>query len=369
MWIIYYSLPYQNLFFSLVTIFIISKYYKNADKKNFIITILFLIIVFRFYFPLDYSIKFIIYAIIKTLFLCSLFLINYYDKIKIFNFLIKLFSLITGIGLIFHIIQLFGIYKLNPITTYIIDNRFFIVYLTHSNQIINGIEDNLRYSSIFDEPGYLATISSFFLTIQKYNLKSFRNKIIFIVGIFTLSPSFYLLTFIYFILYFFLTKRINTWLVIIVGIGIFTFLNFKQDFLAYLLSRFEFDYSGGFVDRRLNLDYFKLYVNYIKSLSTKLILFGSGFQINSSGLGLNIGHTGWFDLVIRLGLILFIYLIIILFKFSIKNKNSLIFVVLLVISIIYRPQIINPIYFFFLSIILDVNYNNFNLTKIKINEK
>jgi hypothetical protein len=355
-WTIYYTLPYANVFFLISTFLIFLWHDFSFDKSKIIFSCLFGIILFRNFLPLDISIydRQFYYSFIQMLFLISILLVSKNNLYGIYQKFIKILTLIVGVGLIFHVFHIVGYPLLSSFTTHeSAAYRLFAVYLTHSNLIIHGVEGIFRYSSIFDEPGYLGTILAFILCIEKYNLKIHTNKILFIAGVMTMSGSFFLLTLIYFLLHGLYFSKIRYYLKTIVFASLMVSLMyvFFPEIFELITSRFNISPGEGFEDSRLNYYRFTQYVNWLSALDTNLLLWGTNRFAEPSDFGIYLGHVSWVHLVIRIGLILFIYMIFLLILFSFRTHNYyvFIFVAIFLISTNYRPQIFNPIYIFLLT--------------------
>jgi hypothetical protein len=259
-WTIFFRLPFITLFHFILFVWIFIRFLNNFSIKKLIVPFLYSIVFFRYFLIVDDFLDSatIIYNLIEFSVFSGLFLISTKDRFEIYNVLIELLSVIIGFGLIFHVLQLLGVDLLLSITNFSHpeSGRKFAVYLTQSYEIILGSISKLRFSSIFDEPGYLGTFLAFILTIEKYNLTKRSNQIFFIAGVLTLSMSFYFLALIYYVISGLIVRYIGKSAILIMfSIVAFVFiLNFIPDVNKYFFNRFYFIEGRGLSDSRANID-------------------------------------------------------------------------------------------------------------------
>jgi len=355
-WTIYYTLPYRNVFF-LITIFILLFNYGNIlNEKQLPFILLFGIIIFRAFnpFELPFFSRDFFYAFISLSLLILIFIIPPNERKTIYKGLVTALSIIIALGLFFHVFHILGLPIIRPFKFYSPETgRVWSVYITHSYNITRGFE-TFRFSSIFDEPGYLGTISAFILTLGKYDLKQKRYLIIFIGGVFTLSSAFYLLSLVYFILVVLFFEKYKKWFgpaIVALTVLFVSTVIFPQSYY-YLSERFTYVPGEGLSDNRANITSFIEYFEFLKTIDFQTFLFGEGMKDRNVELAYFVGHASWIFLVNRIGIILFVYMIGLLFFFAIRSKSrySIIFIIIFILSTNPRPEIFTPIYMFLLSV-------------------
>jgi len=356
-WTIYYTLPGSgSIYLFILALWILWREKFRLTKTNLFYVLTYGVLIFWNFLPRGTSIyePGLLASIAFTAVLPALFILNNHDREKMYNYFKTILAVTLGIGLFFHIFQLAGIPLLKPLSSNYIttSGRPFVVYLTHSNNIFNGSEI-IRFSSIFDEPGYLGTIIALTLSIERYNLSKLQNKILFLGGIFSLSGAFYGLTIVF---YFFNAINIKKFHAVVYTI-IFTALLIIitswvfPEIFTELTDRLIFEPGSGLQDSRANFNFFIYLVEQISRLDTTTFLFGNGRLADPADYGIFIGHVSWFHLIVRIGFIFFFYMIILLLVTSLKVKSyyTTIFMLLFILSMNHRPQIFNLIYFFLLS--------------------
>lgn len=356
-WTVYYTLPGPaTIYLAVFAIWILLRNNFHFEKSKMFYAFIFGILIIWNFLPRGSSSEDggLISSFANMLILPALFLMNNTDREKIFDKYLSALTIIVGVGLVFHIFQLIGFQILSPISTNYIaaGERSFIVYPTHSNLIVRGYEIN-RFSSIFDEPGYLGTILAFTLCIERYDLRKLKNRVLFLTGIFTLSGAFFGLTIIYFVLSALYVRKLKIWQIsLLIGVFVITIIYLLlPEIFVELTGRFIIERGEGLEDSRANISAFKQYIEEIQSLDNELLLWGRGRFALPSEYGIIVGHVSWVHLVIRLGLIFFIYLLVLLIITAIRTRNyfTMIFILLFIFSMNHRPQIFNLIYFFLLT--------------------
>ncbi|MBM3453695.1 MAG: hypothetical protein FJX80_00955 [Bacteroidetes bacterium] len=356
-WTIYYHLPGpESIYLAVFGLLILFRgNLRFENSKLFYACIFGLLIIWNFLPRGSSSVnEGIGSSLANILVLPALFLINNSDREKIYELLVRFLVIIVGVGLFFHTFQLIGFQILDPISTgdILINGRSFVVYPTHSNEIERGIEIT-RFSSIFDEPGYLGTLIAFLLCIEGYDLSKKRNRILLLCGIFTLSGAFYTLSIINFVLKaLFLRnlKNLLTSLSFIFFLITLIYLLFP-DIFSVVTDRLVLEEGKGLEDSRANISTFRQYINYLYSLDSATLLWGEGRFAEPDKYGISLSHVSWVHLVLRIGCVFFFYLLalFIVTIIRIKNSDTFIFLSLFTISINHRPQIFNPIYFFLIT--------------------
>lgn len=146
--------------------------------------------------------------------------------------------------------------------------------------------EQLRFYSMFDEPGVLGTLSAFILWANHYDFKNKDNLIILIGAIFSYSMAFYIITIIGYILKnrFSLGKMfVSVLFMAIIGCSLFYILQDVEAFQNSIIYRFtNFEEAG--VESRTSDEINKVY----DSLWASSDLFlgkGSDYLISLNGMG------------------------------------------------------------------------------------
>ena len=374
-WTVYYQLPYGFYFILCFTIWNFVKYNPlSPGKINLFIS--FFIISMWFYLPYKVDITSLIVGMISAISLSAIFFI---DKQTICRIIDCLFSIIAGIvafGLAAHLMRFFNIYDFPQIT--IIeqgDDRVYAVYLLHVyEELYNGFFVYFRFYSIFDEPGYLGTITAFYLIYQDFDFKKTKNIILFLGGIFTFSLAFYILSMSYILLKLFKNKKI----IIILTLAFALFIGFNQikdtDIARSSILRPEFT-SDDFSSSRGDLDVIRANIEFIKTQDFFPFLFGNGagshLYVRQSNLnkGEGVVNSTIFRLFYQIGVLGVFYLIAFIVLNVKKDSKSIYFAVAFIISLIQRPQVFEPIFVLLLAVNLKlVSDNQLQSNNIKNNK-
>ena len=125
---------------------------------------------------------------------------------KTFNEFMTLFTVTLLPSLLFYILNLIGIsipYSILP--SYEAIKSSAGIYYRHSflsAQLINPVAVINRFNGIYFEAGILGTVSAMFLCVKKYSFRGkdkWREKILLVAGILSMSIAFILLSIIYFV--------------------------------------------------------------------------------------------------------------------------------------------------------------------------
>jgi hypothetical protein len=352
-WTVYYKLPHSFWLILCFSIWTFVKYnHLLLIKGNLVIS--FFVISIWFYIPFKFTITSLIVGLASSLSLSLIFCI---DKKTTTRILDCLFSIIAGLvvlGLVFHLMRFLNIYDSPRIAVLERgDGRVYAVYLFHVyEQISSGNFLYYRFYSIFDEPGYLGTITALYLIYQKFNFKKNRNIILFIGGIFTLSLAFYILTVPYLLLK--LNKNRKGPLLAL-SIGILIVLSFSDNSNIIFLTRTEFS-SVDFASSRGDLNITMENLKFIQNQDLLPLLFGNGHDahlyVNQYQLeeGAGVTNSSIFRLFHQIGVLGVIYLIAFVFVNIKKDNSGIHFAVAFIISLIQRPQVFESIFVLLLAV-------------------
>lgn len=359
---IYFRLPVMPIFnFSLLVVVLLLFSSKKQDKlvMAFIFGIVFLRASLSSF---DSNIQFIsqVSLLINALLISSFFLIRDYNLISIFTRLTKLLSIIVAFGVLIHLIMLSGVVNFTPVKQVLTEDRIYNIYYWGA---IYESRIEFRFASIFNEPGYLGTILALILAINRYNLKKPANIVFFIAGILTLSLAFYMLSIVYY-LYLIRSK-----------LGQAFFVGLVLILTIILVGQIAPDLFDKYVYNRLHLDGVIFYgevrgieaskasYHFLFSQEPIYLLFGNGQDAHQNINLAFISNSAWGRLVYQIGVLFFLYFIIILFYYGRRNWQSLIFVIIFIVSIYQRPQIFQSLIIFLLAVGLSQENNVFSIEK------
>ncbi len=344
-WTIYYSLPYSWLFHLLVFVWIVSHHKNNPKKQSLFIA--FLILSLWYYRLVGAEIS--IPGIIKSLLISSLFLLDDDVLCGIIYHVKNIVCFIVAIGVVLHVLRTFGGISLPEITTVYAGDRYFHVYPF----VVYQYEVDFRFNSIFDEAGYLGTLSSFFIILDGYNLKSIRNIILIIGGVFTLSFAFIVIML--FGLFAFSVKRKSIVpLIIVLSIVclVFWFVPELSDIFAMRQDIFSVG-SDGFSDSRGGAEQMRENLDIIFSRSWYNILLGNGYNAHLllfKANDISIASSSIFRLIFQIGFLGVAYLILFIIVNSKSDFVYRIFTLCFILSLYQRPHIFEPIFIVLLAL-------------------
>lgn len=355
-WTIYYHLP-LDIFFQGLLALLIFRFYGDYSKKRIHIFFVFLFISLWFFRPMGFDMKGLFLGIFRAIVPCSLIIMESKIQKQTLKYLFLLIAIIAGIGAILHVLNISGIYLLNLITIVETPERDFAIYPF----LVYIYPSSMRFSSIFDEPGYLGTIIALYLSIEQFDFKKKTNVILLICGILSLSFGFYVMVALGLALDSVLKKKILP-VVIALFILIAAYLSFPE-FFDVLLDRDEITSlgnGGSYSDSRGGLKEMQKNINIINSMPFLNMLIGNGydaplfyFKENTN----SIASSSIFRLIFQMGYLGCFFLIFSVFRFSKKSFDSLIFIFLFVFSLYQRPQIFVLMYFIMFANILKLNGN------------
>jgi hypothetical protein len=190
--------------------------------------------------------------------------------------------------------------------------------------------NNIRFCGVFDEPGVVGSIAVILLIIDKFNLKSKSNKIIFLAGILSFSFYFYL-SFLAYVLYKTTVKK-RLFFLLFVGLLFITTHN-NQLFSVLLWNRMEIKDGKIQGDNRSNkvLDY--QFSNFFQSND---LLFGKGIN---KVLDYGVGTSTYKSVIMGYGLVFTISLCIAFMSYSyfyIRSFKYILIYWFLFFSMIYQ---------------------------------
>ena len=139
------------------------------------------------------------------------------------------------------------------------------------------LDTNIRFYSMFDEPGVLGTLSAFILFGNRYNFHDKKNWIILLGGIFTYSLAFYVLSFLgYLCMNLHSIKKIVASCIVIsfIGLSVFYLLQDNIGFQRSVITRFSRSNAENFENRTG----YRATLFYEQNFYSTDIFFGIGYN-------------------------------------------------------------------------------------------
>ena len=290
------------------------------------ITILFLLYIAAI-FHTDYTSIMSIVSHIFTILTCyALFSLNDGDKSKLFNYIVKYFSIILAISLCFHIylcnggeLPNIGTFKHPDSILYEYKNYIFTL---HGNY-------GVRFHSIFCEPGHVGMIIGFLLYFLDYNLKNKYVIILLISLLATLSLAGYALLvigiFIKYIRYLNFKKLIMiiSSLIILGSIYITVENNISKDSIVYkyVFKRLTIDENTGNIagDNRVSTELTEYIYN---DLEINELLLGLEKEKYKKIIGIYGGGSGYKMYILDYGIMSIITVFLFYLSLSLPDSKN-----------------------------------------------
>ena len=354
-WTVYYKIPTFPVY--LLFVFIVFFYNSPFNKRQLVFYCLFVLVAFRFFLNEAITTESVLIAFVRASVTGSVFLIRPLNQRRIIDLMILILSYIVLIGLVQHLFKLFGILKV-PILNHLIfeDGRAYNIYIFNVYEIsrYTGVELNFRFNSIFDEPGFLGTISALILIYEKFNFFRIRNILIGLGGLFSLSLAFFIIVTIYYFLQLIKFKKVHS-VSIVKFVLIFLLFSLFFPYLSNLIfDRFSYESGYGLTgDSRGGLVAFQESIMILSNENLLSFLFGSGYDSFLKYQGYYIANSNVYRLLLQIGILGFLYLVFIIFIFRKNKYENIIFIFAFILSIYQRPQIFEFIFLILLSVNLE----------------
>ena len=290
-----------------------------------------------------------------------------YMKKMIYQYCLLFFVISIIPGIIYSILTFFGVnlsmetitassvIKQNNYVTYL--HWPFAVQISKTYDLFGNL-NRFRLCGIYDEPGRVGTISALFLAAEKYEFKKkWKNIVLLIGGILTLSLAFFLMIGIGEIIKLFKEKKTKQALIILLAIFAF-FVFLKIDFTNVAISsfqqRFAITTSGLAGYNRTDSLFDSIFSSYLKDSDIFSLLFGNGDGtiyklVTEAGIGTASSYKCLIYDFGFLGTLLYLlWIIFYSYIYLLKNKSFSTFIminVLMILCTIYqRPNMFNPSY-------------------------
>lgn len=308
-------------------------------------------------------------ACLSYFFLFCLFTRDRNTQEKIYNYFVILFIVSVIPGIIYYVLELFGI----SLSIGTIQSANQLAY-SNSAEYAGGaigsyklyvgavmrVDSNTRMSGIFDEPGLIGTVSALLLCSRGLKFKKDKQSILLLFILF-LSFSFagYLLFLLYIASYLLKNGKWKFCLFIVCSIICFVILmniDLSNTPLAGIQRRFQFTENGLIlINNRQTSTFNRGYESFVNAdFLTKMFGFGYGassrnpYLLGSSTYKLSIYNSGYFTFICEIlffccGIFKTIYK-----KSFIENWEKLCLLLLFLVSIYQRPSVFYAYYFIIL---------------------
>ena len=319
-WVIYYALPYKHVFELIFAALILFKYH-DFSKRNKNLYFIFILISLWYYRPADFDFDILATGIYKSLLFGLIFFLPESFHQTIFKYFRLILCILVAYGIVFHVLRLLGIFTLPEIALVFSDYRYYDVYPF----LVYQHESAMRFSSIFDEPGYLGTLSVFVLILGGMNLTRWYNLVLLIGGILSLSFAFYVMLAVVLVIY--IIKSRSYYILLLIGAVVFLINKYLPEFFTPFLEREEMAifWGGTYSDNRGDSD---KAIKFIHNMPFFNVLIGNGydspvkyFRDNNDGLA----SSSIWRMILQLGYLGVISVVLFIIGFTKKYFLNILF--------------------------------------------
>lgn len=283
-------------------------------------------------------------GVLRTMMIYTLLFVDRIFFRKVFHAFTLLFSIMLIPSIIeFILVELCGINIPNKSINSPYESEKFLVYAAYPFHIkeIGGIINLLpRFSSYFDEPGVVGTISGVLLCCQHVNLKRKYNIPILLAGILSFSLFFYLLLVLYFIFFFKSAKIRIILLGMMAGIGLYLYSIDNEIINTYIFDRLVYDEDKGFSgNNRTAAGFDEWFAKYSKTSDAWLGLGRGTKNLYDEG------GASYKDRIVEYGYVGFgLYLVLMLSYIFVsyrKNKKNILLALILFLTCVWQRPFID----------------------------
>lgn len=278
-------------------------------------------------------------SVVTVLVFASLFFVNEADRVKALGVLTKVLSAIVSISLLAWLVNLYlnilpfeyvqyGEGKGDSENT-ILRNYYFFLQLES--------DWNVRFYSVFDEPGVLGTLIGFVLFANKYNFKDKKNLIIFLGGLCTFSLGFYVMSVVgYFVV--FRKKAIKALVLFCVFCLALSVVAWESEVFNNLIVNRLIGYDEAGVESRTSDELNSAFQQYIGSAE---IFLGKGTAFFLDNPSLKAGQS-YKIFFIEYGLVGAVLVILMYLSLARRLETGLLCIVIFIVSFLQRPFMFTP---------------------------
>lgn len=341
--------------------------YLDFNKKNIIVFSLF-------------SISFLLvgilrgsdfFRVINLVFLAFIPILKKDFAFKVYRYFKSILSFILFFSIIVYFIVLLTGWKsssiIEPVNTLKIYKYFQYPFLVMPTNFTTDL-GNLRFHSIFDEPGVVGTFCGLILCIEKFKLKGWQNIVILIAGI--LSFSFYFFILLLLVPIYSLNGKYRFF--VILFFVLIYFLTYSNSTLFNLIwFRFSWDPNTGSLPSAYRGE------GEIKEILeatrfSRSYFFGSGYEAAKEYMGgasiyLIVYREGF--LFVALNIIA--YIVSAFYKLFDKKVDLILFILILIGTLYQRPGFFDVVYIFLFTTLINkyaISANHF-VVKMEENNK
>jgi len=244
--------------------------------------------------------------------------------------------------------------EIGLLTSHDMEDRWFIHY--PFLVIESSLGTLVRFNGLFDEPGVVGTVGAILLCINGFNLKDWRNIVILITCLFSLSFFFYLISLTYLIIYFIFVKR-KVIIVVLLATIVVTFYEKTKDddiFITTLWERVVWDsdrhqFKG---DNRINDD---AVIIFESKKGTLEYFFGFDDKVRYNKFAE--GSSSYKTIIANYGIIFFTlysgFFILLAYRKEVNKIAFLLYCLVLLANLYQRPSIYVPHILFLFIVFAD----------------
>lgn len=248
-----WNLPFLSLIRLALTCLLVIIAFKNRKNINtkdrssivlFVFTTVYYIMLAFFHGTLN------VFGIISQsvyVFFFSIVFLDVRFLLKVFKYFSNIYAVLIGVSLVCWFLAIGG---LLPSTGTIRHYNEMIdrTYSTYPFVVIEYfLDDGMRFSGLFDEPGVVGTTSALLLCLSRFQMKNWRTYVLILSGVFSMSFFFYALTTVYWPFYLIFSKRKYIQALLLCSFFAIFFLKTQDnDFISdRMWSRFEWNATEG----------------------------------------------------------------------------------------------------------------------------
>lgn len=342
---------------------------ENRAKRLYVFALMYLVLssIFRqkvtFFGAID---------LMQNLFLVNLLCINVQFSRKVYKYYHSLFTGLMFLSILAYLVDFFGFLpSLGTINNPIQDRTYTIYpFLVKENLVDIYSVSHVRFCGAFDEPGAIGTISAVLLCIEQFKFNNWKNIVLLITGLLSMSLAFYLIFILYSISYvFFIKKKLIMSFMIIMSLGIFYYYTQDNEMFEKLIwNRMKWNEETQSLagENRMVGDADMYFDKHVKG--TYAYWFGlddvESFWKSAKG-------SSSYKVVIAENGILFLFMyllcfIMLAFKYKSSKFELLMFLALLIANTMQRPNLYSALWIFLYAYYARLNYNEISSQKLAI---
>lgn len=271
------------------------------------------------------------------------FFLNHSLQEKIYRAFVKVVFWMSLIGILIFIVYIFNLLPPLSVVDYYEEDMVTSSYANYLFGYLFITDYGLtRFCGLFNEPGFFGTIAILTLISRKFKMDSV-NIVILIASLFTFSLAFFALLLIYFALKAIAYKKVKFLFLIAILLTSVFYLSTKElndSNLLFFLQRVIPEDGGLISNNRTSYDLEQAWSIFINDSEKLFFGYGPFLSVKGSSYKIMIMKHGIIGMVL-----IFVPFILACFKLARRNKDSVLLIIIFIISIYQRPQIFNLAYF------------------------